>query len=471
MNTKTIDAIDAYDLFIKSKNVVTEHSGFTYKPSAAAHGHKELFDFQKWTVRRTANWGRASIFAECGLGKTGMQCVWADFAIRKINKPALILAPLAVAKQTADEAAEFGVEVKQVREGSEVKSTGIYVTNYDRLNKFDPSKFGAVVLDESSILKNFSGKTKNALEAAFANTTYKLCCTATPAPNDYMELGNHAQFLGVMRSSEMLSRWFINDTMNAGGYRLKGHAREDFWRWVASWAVTMDKPSDIGFSDDGWILPPLNFHHHVVRTDQTIGANNHNDSQLRIFRDVHLSATSLHREKRLTVSARADKVAELFSSDSASGPIVIWCDTNQEAEAVAERTGAVEVRGSMSIDRKEELLNAFTRGQIQRLVTKPSIAGFGLNWQHCNQTAFVGLSYSFEALYQAVRRFWRFGQTSPVDAHLIAAETEGPILEAIERKQRQHVEMRQSAIRANAPTGTVTRMKDKTKKMEIPQWM
>ena len=458
-----------YEQFIRGKHVAPSYCGFDV--DLITGGAKSLFDFQWWTVRKTAQWGRAAIFAECGLGKTGMQCVWADAAVRRLNKPTLILAPLAVAKQTADEAAEFGVHVQQVRSSGDLRGAGVYVTNYDRLDKFDPSVFGAVVLDESSILKNFSGKTKNALEAAFAHTSYRLCCTATPAPNDYMELGNHAQFLGVMKSSEMLSRWFINDTMNAGGYRLKGHARDAFWRWVASWAVTMDKPSDIGFSDDGWILPPLRFHEHVVSVDQTVGANDHDEEQLRIFREVKVSATSIHREKRLTVQSRADRVADLVSQHS-SEPWVIWCDTNEEAEAAAMRCDAVEVRGSMSIERKEELLNGFTRGEITRLVTKPSIAGFGLNWQHCHNTAFIGLSYSFEALYQAVRRFYRFGQAKPVDAHLIVAETEGKVLEAIQRKQRQHEEMRAGMIsaatgeKANNISGYIPHSN-----MEIPKWL
>ena len=461
--------MNSYEHFIRSKHVAPIYSGFDIH--TAIGGAKSLFDFQWWTVRRTAGWGRAAIFAECGLGKTGMQSVWAHEAVRAINKPALILAPLAVAKQTADEAAAFGVEVRQVRDGSEVKGAGVYVTNYDRLAKFDPSVFGAVVLDESSILKNFSGKTKNALEAAFSHTAYRLCCTATPAPNDYMELGNHAQFLGVMKSTEMLSRWFINDTMNAGGYRLKGHARDSFWRWVASWAVTMDKPSDIGFSDAGWILPELRLHEHIVSVDQTVGANDHDEDQLRMFREVKVSATSIHREKRLTVDRRADKVAELVHAKP-DEPWVIWCDTNEEAEAAAVRCDASEVRGSMTIERKEELLDGFTRGHINRLVTKPSIAGFGLNWQHCNQTAFVGLSYSFEALYQAVRRFYRFGQGKPVDAHLVAAETEGKVLEAIKTKQRQHEEMRSGMISAasSEKANNINGYIPKTN-MEIPKWL
>jgi len=397
-----------------------------------------------------------------------MQLEWAHRVVEHSDKPVLILAPLAVTQQTKEEGEKFGIDVQVVRDGSHINGPAIYCTNYDMLKAFDPSMFGGVVLDESSILKSFTGATKNLICQSFDRTPFRLACTATPAPNDYLELGNHAQFLGVMDSSEMISRWFLNDSMKAGGYRLKRHAEHEYWRWVASWAKSLDKPSDLGYSDEGFILPPLDFIEHIVRVDQTEAAGD------RLIRNVDLSGTGLHREMRLTAPYRADRVAELVASDP-SEPWVIWCNTDYEADELRHRMpGAVEVRGNEKPEAKEQKLNDFSHGRIHRLITKPSIAGFGLNWQHCARMAFVGLSYSFEQLYQAIRRTWRYGQTRRVQAHLVVAETEGAVLETIRTKQRQHERMKQGMVNAMRQVELNIDGLDyfaPKAKVEVPSWL
>jgi DNA modification methylase len=393
-----------------------------------------LFSFQRAIVAWALRLGRCAVFADCGLGKTLMQLSWADEIVSRTGKPALILTPLAVAPQTVKEAHRFEISASFAASADDVRGPGIYVTNYQKLDKFDTSVFSAVVLDESQILKCFTGSIKQALCERFASTPFRLACSATPAPNDHLELGNHADFLGIMPSNEMISRWFLNDTMKAGGYRLKGHAREDFWRWVASWAVCLGKPSHIGYSDEGYDLPPLELVDHVVRVDVTADAG---DS---LFRGDSLTATSLHKEMRKTAAARAAKVAELVNASTETW--VVWCNTDYEADELRERIpDAIEVSGKQPESLKEKNLDLFSEGKARVIITKPTIAGFGLNWQHCCNMAFVGLSYSFEQLYQGLRRSWRFGQRRPVKAHLVYAETEGEVLATVRRKQQQHEEM------------------------------
>lgn len=442
-----------------------QHLPQGFEPSALS---KYLKDFQRhivqWAVRR----GRAAIFADCGLGKTLMQLEWARQVHERTQRPVLILTPLAVSGQTLAEGEKFGIPAWRADNAAGVVN-GINITNYERLHKFDASVFGGVVLDESSILKSFTGATKRALLEAFSQTPYRLACTATPSPNDYMELGNHSEFLGVMDSSEMLSRWFLNDTMKAGGYRLKGHAEADFWRWCSSWSVCIDKPSDLGFSDEGYVLPPLRMHQVVVPVDQTIAAG-----EGRLFRQADLSATSIHSEMRLTAPHRAAAVARLVQ-DSPDVPWLLWCNTNYESAEITSRIPhCVEVSGSTPEKEREDYLLGFADGSYDRLVTKPSIGGFGMNWQHCGTAAFVGLSYSFEQLYQAIRRNWRFGRTGPVDAYLVLAETEGPVLERVEEKRRNHERMRAAMIEAIKHEsvrvdGLVAYQA--TKKLEVPTWL
>lgn len=455
----------AYQAFLATKAIMAQPAGFPVDESAL---NPALFGYQRRIVAWALELGRAAIWADCGLGKTVMQLEWAEQVHRHTCGDVLILAPLGVTWQTADEGAKFGYDVHQVRAQSEV-APGINITNYEMLSHFDPSHFAGVILDESSILKAFMGKTKRALIAAFAETPYRLACTATPAPNDHMEIGNHAEFLGVMRSSEMLMRWFINDTMSNGKYRLKGHAQRDFWEWVASWAVSLRKPSNLGESDEGFTLPELRIAHHTVEVDLTIGRA---DGQL--FRTPTMNATTMHKEMRLTAPARSDAVAVLVNDNSDTW--AVWCNTNYEADELVKRIpDAIEVRGSDSLAEKERKLRAFSSGQARVIVSKPELAGFGLNWQHCHKTVFMGLSYSYEQFYQATRRFYRFGQQHPVDAIVVAAETEGPVLAAIERKMADHERMQEAMVAASTQlqlrNGLTLQRYTPHIEMRLPAWL
>lgn len=391
----------------------------------------KLFDFQTAIVRWALKKGRASIFADCGLGKTPMQLEWAKNVHAATGKPVLIVAPLAVSAQTVHEGEKFGVEVHFCRSGEQVKN-GINITNYESLGKFDPSIFIGVVLDESSILKSYTGKIKRQIIESFSNTKYRLCCTATPAPNNLMELLNHAEFLGVMKSSEALSIWFINDTSNMGTYRLKHNAVQSFYTWVSSWAVCLSTPSDVGFANDKFILPPLQEVDHIVQTEQEINGEF-------LFQSTEISATSIFQDKRRTLADRVKKAVEIANSSDAQ--FVIWCETNDEADSLKKALadcegGCYEVRGNHSVEYKEQTALDFIAGKFRILISKPSIFGFGLNFQNCHDCIFVSLSYSFEGYYQAVRRFWRFGQELPVTIHRVIADTEYNILTTIERKAK-----------------------------------
>jgi hypothetical protein len=320
---------------------------------------------------------------------------------------------------------------------------GINICNYDRLDRIDPAAFGAVSLDESSILRSFTGKTTQALIAAFRGHRFRMAATATPAPNDHTELGNHAEFLGVMNAQEMLSRWFINDTSTASQeWRLKGHAEADFWQWMASWCRAASLPSDLGGNDDGYILPPMEVIRHKSADSQIKGIDGD------LFGSVSLSATNIHDLKRQTSANRADTIASIIASDPTE-PWIIWCDTDYEADALkAAIPLAIEVRGSMSIDQKEANLEAFSTGQAKHLITKPSIAGFGLDWSHCARAAFIGRSFSYETWYQAVRRCLRYGQKRTVQVHIAVAEGEAEIGRVIDRKASDHLKM-MSAMRVS----------------------
>ena len=433
MNAIVRDPIKDYQRFLDTKRVVMHTDGIKASPADLPG---QLFPFQQSVVLRALRKGRAAIFAECGLGKTFMQLAWANIVHQCSGRDVLILAPLAVAGQTIAEGEKLGIHVHACRSQNDVQP-GINVTNYEMLSHFDASHFVGVVLDESSILKSYMGKTKRALIEAFAATPYRLACTATPAPNDVMELGNHSEFLGIMPSNEMLMRWFINDAMKSGNYRLKGHAIKDFWSWVASWAISLRKPSDLGssYSDDGFVLPALQIRHHYVETDITVG-----QEEGHLFRAPQMSATNLHKEMRLTAPDRAQAVADLVNNTGDTW--TIWCHTNYEADELMKRIpDAVEVRGAESAAEKERKLLAFSRGKVRVLITKPGIAGYGLNWQHCHHTVFVGLSYSFEDFYQAVRRHYRFGQKQPVEVVVVAAETESTLVATLEQKMYAHLEM------------------------------
>lgn len=423
-----------YTEFLASKKATAVSTGIDISPDQI---NPTLFPFQRdivhWALRR----GRAAIFADCGLGKTPMQLTWADLVHKYTGGDILILAPLAVATQTVAEGVKFGVQVTICRDQSDVQP-GVNITNYEMLSHFSPDHFAGVVLDESSILKAYMGKTKRQLVEAFAHTPYKLACTATPAPNDHMELGNHSEFLGVMPSNEMLMRWFINDTMASGHYRLKGHAEKDFWQWVASWAISIRRPSDLGYNDEGFVLPELQITRHYVDVDVTQGVQ-----EGELFRMPTMSATTLHKEMRITAADRAQAVADLVNGDSETW--AVWCNTNYEADELKQLIpDAIEVRGSESIAEKERKITAFSAGKARVIIGKPQMLGYGLNWQHCHKTVFIGLSYSFEDFYQAVRRLYRFGQRHTVECVIVAAETETTLVAALERKMAAHMQMSES---------------------------
>lgn len=428
-------SVDPYEAFLAAKRVQIIPAGFEPEPISSP-----LFPFQRDVVAWAVRTGRAAIYADCGLGKTGMQLEWARQVANHTGGPVIILAPLAVAQQTVREGAKFGIDVAYRQAGADVLPTDrIVVTNYERLAAFDTPVFSGVVLDEASILKAFMGATKRRIVDAFARTPYKLAASATPAPNDHLELGNQSEFLGVLSSHEMIARWFINDTSTFGTYRVKGHAVVDYWNWVASWARCFGRPSDLGteYSDAGYELPELELHKHVIDIDVVDGRG---DGAL--FRLPEMSATAIHAERRRTSNARAARIAELVAAEP-NEPWLIWCETDYEADALTARIkDAVEVRGSDSLEKKERALVGFTTGDVRVLVTKAKIAGFGLNFQHCARVAFVAATYSYEAFYQSIRRCHRFGQTRPVHVHVALAPTELAVWEVLTRKQDDHDAMK-----------------------------
>lgn len=431
-----------YEEFLAAKVVRATPSGFA--PGNLSPG---LFGWQAEVVRRACEAGRYAIFADCGMGKTAMQLEWSRQVCLRTGGAALILAPLAVAPQTVREGAKFGVEVRHVREMPD-DPRGVYVTNYERMGAMDVQAFDGVVFDESSILKSFAGKVKRRIVEACAPVRYRLSCTATPSPNDLMELLNQAEFLGVMRSSEALSVWFVNDQSEAGAYRLKGHAEADFWAWVASWCTAMSRPSDLGWPDDGFELPPLREVDDVVDCDDGAG-----DGEATLFHVPQLSATSFHKERRRSLEARCRRAAEI--ANGADGQCLVWCYLNEEADRLRELIpGAAEVRGSDSPESKERAATAFQDGELRVLISKPSIFGFGLNFQRCREVVFCGLDYSFESYYQAVRRCWRFGQAGTVTVRRVIGSQEARILDAQGRKAAMHDDVRDSISRAVARAGS-----------------
>ena len=435
-----------YRRLIAAKRVAAVPTGIRRTPELDA----SLFDYQTVCTQFALRAGRSALFLDTGLGKTACAMEWGRCVVEETNRPVLMLAPLGVVHQHLAEAQRIGVEARISRTGEPPATPQIVITNYDRLERFDPNNYGGVILDESSVLKSFSGVTTRKLIDAFAQTPFRLCCSATPAPNDHTELGQHSQFLGVMPSSEMLSRWFIADQNNAGRYRLKKPAVTAFWDWVASWARCLSKPSDLGYSDDGFVMPPLNVHKHIVEADRSADAGVEKDGQFRLFRLPDTSATSIHKEKRLTKDRRAAKIAELLAREPDEA-WVIWCDTDYDADALkAIIPNLNEVRGSMSADVKEDRLTAFATGESKTILSKPSICGYGLNWQHCARMAFMGLSFSYENYYQAIRRCWRFRQKRAVEVHIVCADTEASIWDVVSRKSGDHERMKSEMSAAMA---------------------
>ena len=457
--------MDDYQAFLASKELRPIERGYDDDPAP----HPSMFPHQADAFRFLIRIGRGAAFMDTGLGKAILALHFADTVARREGRPVIILAPLAVAQQFVREGQKFGIACAYARDAGEL-SPGVNVTNYDRLDKFSPEAFAGVVLDESGILKSMSGSTKRALVAFASGIRFRLCCTATPAPNDHMELGSHAEFLGIMKSNDMLQRWFINDTSEASQkWRLKGHAAASFWDWLATWAFSLTKPSDLGYPDDGYALPRLDLVKHVVDVDIASGAED------TLFRLAAVSSTSLHREKRLTQAERVAKVAELVAGQP-DEPWLIWCHSNAEADALgAAIPGLVEVRGSMPPEMKEQRILDFVDGRSSRLCTKVRIGGYGLNIQSCARMAFVGINYSFEEIYQAIRRCWRFGQTRPVEAHVVLAPTEAGIWDAVMRKHAQHDKMKVGMLdamrRAVGSDETVMARYEPKTKGRLPSWL
>ncbi len=425
----------AYEDFITNKLSRVPPTGIANAVRVALPD--SLFDFQATLVRWALGRGRAAIFADTGLGKSRMQIAWADAVNRETGHDVLILAPLAVAQQTVQEGAEIGVTVRQCWDGSEVQS-GITITNYDRLHRFDASRFGAVVLDESSVIKHHTSKTLKTLLDAFSQTPFKLCATATPAPNDWTELGTHAQFLGVCTQTEMLAEYFVHDGGDTQTWRLKGHARKQFWQWVASWAALVRKPDDLGFDGSRYELPALNVSQHITKS------SGHDQQSTGMLFALEANTLSERRTaRRDSLDGRVAACAAMVNADVE--PWIVWCDLNAEGDALrAAIPGAVEIRGSDEPEVKEQRLMDFAAGKIRVLITKPSIAGHGLNWQHCARMAFVGVTDSWEAYYQAVRRCWRFGQRREVEVHIFASDLEGAVVANLKRKERDALAMADS---------------------------
>jgi DNA modification methylase len=419
-----------YDKFLQEKSTITIPTGLEKIPEL----NPMLFDFQKDIVKWALRIGRAAIFADCGLGKTPMQLEWAEH----VPGDVLLLAPLAVSQQTIREAKKFNIKkpIKYCRHQHEIQE-GITITNYEMLKNFDASKFTGVILDESSILKSYTGKVRNMIIDSFKNTPFKLACTATPAPNDYMENGNHSEFLGILTRTEMLSMFFINDFKETQKWRLKGHAEDEYWKWLCSWAVMLRKPSDLGYEDKGFILPKIKFHEHIIKVK---------NKKFKGFFDEAITLSDRQRVRKESIEERALKCAnEINKSDDIW---LVWCNLNDESSKLKELINdSIEIKGSDSLEYKEKMMLEFSEGKIKCLITKPSISGFGMNWQHCHKMAFVGLSDSYEQFYQAVRRCWRFGQEKTVDVNIITADTEGAVVKNIKRKERNAMAMADNMVK------------------------
>ena len=454
--------LQAYREFIAGRANAPRQVGFTPKainPSAKPH-QSTVLDF-------ALNLGRSAAFLDTGLGKSFIELEFARQCAEETGKPSLILTPLAVAGQMIREGHKFNIDARQIREQSEVGS-GVMVANYERLPKLDPDAFGAVILDESSILKSYNGKTRATMQEAFCDTPYKLAATATPSPNDHTELGNHAEFLGIMRQQEMLSKWFINDTKTASqDWRLKGHAAQDFWRFVASWSRCATMPSDIGGDDDGYILPPIDEHVHIIQADRM-----ENVAQGMLFRVPEMSATSFHAEKRLTLRARCDLAISLATHDA---PVTVWCETNDESDYLTARIhGAIDVHGSLDADEKERRILGFVDGKYRVLVAKPKLAGFGLNLQHCAHAVFASISFSYEQHYQAKRRSHRFGQQETVRNDVVMSDTEASIWNVINAKSSKHAEMKRAMADAMRQIQSEVKTRvayDRPLDLEFPEWL
>ena len=421
-----------YQEFLDQKKQQRVESGFVVTDEQL---NPALFPFQKYCVKRALAVGKFALFEDCGLGKTIQQLEWAQKVCEKIDKPVLILAPLAVISQTIKEGEKFGYVVKEIgdMDYQQDMETGIYITNYDNMEHIEAYHFGGVVLDESSILKNFQGKTRTALIDEFRNTPYKLACTATPSPNDTTEICNHSEFLDVMSRTEMLAMYFVHDGGSTSDWRLKGHAKQMFWDFVSTWAVMLNKPSDIGYDDEGYDLPPLNVVQEIVETPKR-------DNGM-LFNTTAVSATEYHKELRETYQIRLDRVAEMVNARPTEN-FIIWIGHDDEGKYLRSLLpDAIEVKGTDSKQFKKDMLLGFGRGEFRVLITKLKIAQFGLNYQNCHNQIYASLDFSFEATYQGIRRSYRFGQTEQVNIYLITTDTMQNVKDAFDKKQAAFREM------------------------------
>ena len=454
---------NGYAKFIERKLGVERGSGFepTFVPDF-------LYDFQRAIVEWSVRQGRGAIFADCGLGKTPMQLVWAENVHRKTGKPVLILTPLAVAAQTVQEGAKFGIEIVRSNDGK--PRNGITVTNYHKLHHFDPTDYGGIVCDESSILKSFDGKYRNLITEYMKQVPYRLLATATAAPNDYIELGTSSEALGYLGHVDMLSRFFKNQQQTVGQrrmcgkamqWRFKGHAEGHFWRWVCSWARAMRKPSDLGFNDDRFDLPRLIEREHLIEAERP-----------RAGLLFDLPATGMQEEReemRRTIKERCEFAAEI--ANSLTEPVVVWCHYNPEGDLLTKLIdGAVQVKGSDSPEVKEERLHGFSTGKLRVLVTKPKIGAWGLNWQHCARVIYFP-SHSYEQYYQAVRRCWRFGQERPVTVDIVTTEAGHNIMENLRRKATQADEMFTALVGHMTDALKVDGARHFTREEVVPSWL
>lgn len=456
---------DAYAEFIDQKTQLGQESGFKpiYMPEF-------LFPFQQSLVEWATRRGRAAILADCGLGKTPMQLVWAENVVRKTNKPVLVLTPLAVSAQTVREAEKFGIDCYQSRDGVLRSGTRIVVTNYDRLHYFDRNQFSGMVCDESSILKSFDGAHRKEITDFMRKMRYRLLCTATGSPNDHIELGTHSEALGELGYMDMLNRFFKNDLNNSSvgrkhgevvKWRFKGHAELPFWRWVCSWARAVRMPSDLGFPNDGFVLPPLVEHHHIVETSTKA------DGML-----FSLPATTLPEqrdERKRTIPERCEKVEEIVSHEPSQS--LIWCHLNDEGNMLEKIVpNSVQIKGSDSDEFKEESFLGFASGSIRNLITKPKIGAWGLNFQNCSHETFFP-SHSFEQYYQGVRRCWRFGQKNSVRIDIVTTEGEKAVLDNMQRKAKQAERMFSSLVAEMNNAINIQRGIEHTQRQEIPSWL
>lgn len=438
--------IEQYRQFLERKKQTIQDSGFRVEEKDL---NPILFPFQKYCVTKALKKGRYALFEDCGLGKTIQQLEWSRHIANHTNKPVLIIAPLAVVGQTISEGEKFGYIVTELN--GIPSDGGIYITNYDNIKNVVAKDYAGVVLDESSILKNFDGETKKMIIELFSDTPYKLACTATPSPNDVMELCNHAEFLNVMSRNEMLAMYFIHDGGNTTSWRLKGHCEQMFWDFVAEWAVMLCRPSDIGFSDEGYVLPAMNLIETHIETDKRDNG--------KLFNDTSVNATDYNKELRATINERLQKVAEIVNNSEENW--IIWIKQDDEGDILRKLIpDAVEVRGSETPSAKREKLIGFAKNKYRVLITKLKIAQFGLNYQNCHNQIYASLDFSFESTYQGIRRSWRFGQEHEVNVYLICTDTMANVRETIIKKQNQFENMQKAMTSAtNRNIGTKKKVK------------